>query len=186
MSSGFLDCLSAIPHHKRRLAKGTQLFECADPVRYVYGVDAGEIRLVRRSEDGREFVLQRATAGSVLAEASVMNEGYHCAAVATVDSTVSVWPIGAVRSVIQSDPKAVQAFASLLADEVRNARLRAEILSLRKVSERLDAWLVWNGDKMPEKGNWHRVAQEINVSHEALYRELSRRRFRGLGEIDTP
>jgi len=186
MSLIFLDCLSNVPHRKRHFSKGMQVFERADPVRQVYGMDSGEIRLVRRSDDGREFVLQRATAGSMLAEASAMNDGYHCAAVATVESVVSVWPIGPVRTLIQSDTKTARAFASLLAGEVRNARLRAEILSFRKVSERLDAWLVWNGDKMPEKGNWHHVAQEINVSQEALYRELSRRRIRGLAEVDTP
>lgn len=63
-----------------------------------------------------------------------------------------------------------------LSREVRNARQRAEILSLRTVADRLDAWLAENGD-MPEKGLWKNVAEEIGASPEALYREIARRRL---------
>jgi len=176
MSISFFDCLHHIPHRTRRFTKGAQVFERADPVRQVFRVETGEIRLVRRRIDGDEFILQRATVGSVLAEASLMTGEYHCAAVATEDSVVSVWPVKPIREKIRSDKTTAQAFVTLLATEVRNARLHAEILSLRKVSDRLDAWLVWNGEEMPDKGNWHRIAQEINVTQEAFYRELARRR----------
>jgi hypothetical protein len=56
--------------------------------------------------------------------------------------------------------------------------LRAEILSLKTVSARLDAWMDWNGGVLPNKGEWKLVAGEISVSPEALYRELGRRRDR--------
>ena len=70
-----------------------------------------------------------------------------------------------------------QAWTIHLADEVRNARLRTEILSLRTVAERLDAWIVEKGE-LPLKGTWKSVAQEIGTSTEALYREMASRRKR--------
>jgi hypothetical protein len=58
---------------------------------------------------------------------------------------------------------------------VQRARAQVEIVSLKKVSERLDAWLALSGD-LPPKGQWHRLASEIGVTPEALYREIARRR----------
>jgi hypothetical protein len=52
----------------------------------------------------------------------------------------------------------------------------AETVSLRTVAQRLDAWLAWNEDRLPGKGEWKAVAEEISVSPEALYRELAARR----------
>jgi hypothetical protein len=56
-----------------------------------------------------------------------------------------------------------------------SARVRAEIRSLPKVAERLEAWLR-EGHVLPDKGCWQDVAAELGVSREALYRELARRR----------
>lgn len=50
--------------------------------------------------------------------------------------------------------------------------MRAEIRSLAKVAERLDAWLS-EGRTLPDKGRWQDVAAELGVTSEALYRELT-------------
>ena len=56
--------------------------------------------------------------------------------------------------------------------------MRAEILSLRTVAQRLSAWLELNGE-LPAKGEWLILAAEIGTSPEALYREIARRRNSG-------
>ncbi|WP_051927686.1 hypothetical protein [Ruegeria halocynthiae] len=53
-------------------------------------------------------------------------------------------------------------------------RTRIEIMRLRKVTDRLDAYLELYGP--PEEGEWVRVADWIGVTHPALYRELAKRR----------
>jgi hypothetical protein len=60
----------------------------------------------------------------------------------------------------------------------QGARLRSEVLSLRTVAERLAAWTAWNGGKIPKKGEWKLVANQIGVSPEALSRELAKNRRR--------
>ena len=52
--------------------------------------------------------------------------------------------------------------------------MRAEILALKTVAERLDAWIAWH-EQRPAKGKWRHVAEEIGVSPEAFYRELAKR-----------
>lgn len=63
-----------------------------------------------------------------------------------------------------------------LGRELQSARLQAEILSLRTVAQRLDAWMAWKEGVFPGKGEWKSLASQLGVSPEALYREIARRR----------
>jgi len=38
--------------------------------------------------------------------------------------------------------------------------------------------MVWNNAKLPPKGEWRNLANQIGVSPEALYREIAKRRQR--------
>ncbi|MEL6606174.1 MAG: Crp/Fnr family transcriptional regulator, partial [Cyanobacteria bacterium J06614_10] len=63
------------------------------------------------------------------------------------------------------------------AKELQTLRTRIEIMRMRKVSDRLDAYLELYGP--PEAGGWVRVADWIGVTPPALYRELGKRRENG-------
>ncbi|MCF6302868.1 MAG: Crp/Fnr family transcriptional regulator [Devosiaceae bacterium] len=152
------------------------IFERGDPVRSFYRVESGVVHLVRRQENGNVFILQRAYSGSVLGEASLFTSHYHCSAVAVDTCVLKIYSTADVKKLIEGDVKVALAYAEYLGKQLRDARLRSEITSLRRVSERLDAWLIWHQNSLPEKGTWNRVADEIGVSPEALYRELARRR----------
>ena len=152
------------------------LFERDDSVVSVFRVISGEVHLMRRQLDGAEFILQRAGQGDLLAEASITAKTYHCGAVTNKPTVLAIFSCRDVQGMISDDPDAAAAFVTHLTYEVREARLRAEIVSLKRVCDRLDAWLAWHDGDFPEKGSWYRVAGEIGVSPEALYRELARRR----------
>lgn len=176
MPPSFTDHLSRLRYVTRSFGDSTMLFERDDPVVSVFRIISGEVHLMRRQQDGAAFILQRAGSGDLLAEASITAKTYHCGAVTTKPTVLAVFSRGDVQRMISEDPDAVAAFVTHLAREVREARLRAEIVSLKRVSERLDAWLAWHDGTLPAKGSWHRIADEIGVSPEALYRELARRR----------
>lgn len=169
----YLSSLSGISRH---YSQGQLIFERDDPVDCLFVVDSGEVHLLRRQADGAEFILQRATAGTILAEASLTTPRYHCAAVAVSNAVMIVYSRSQVLEMIKGDSDVSMALAMHLAREIRNTRQRAEIGLLRKVSDRLDAWLAWNEDKLPAKGSRGQLARDIGVSPEALYRELAKRR----------
>ncbi len=179
MQPALFDLLSRLPHESLRLSAGEMLFQQHDPVRRAFAVSEGLVHLLRRQEDGAEFLLQRAGPGALVAEASVLSACYHCTAEAAEDSRLTSWALADIRALLERDGTAALAFAAHLAAEVRSARLRAEIVSLRRVADRLDAWLAWHEEGLPDKGAWHHVAREISVSPEALYREIARRRRMG-------
>ena len=169
-----LDSLfKGLPGRKCAFDAGSTVFALGDPVKLVHFVREGAINLERRQEDGAALILQRACPGSILAEASVYSDRYHCDARAEVDSVT--WTVARkdLRRRLEEVPGAGLIWARHLATEVQRARLHAEILSLKTVKGRLSAWMTWNGE-LPEKGQWRRLADEIGVSAEALYRELAK------------
>jgi CRP-like cAMP-binding protein len=139
-------------------------------------VTAGELRLVRALPHGFQLTLQRASSASILAEASLFTDRYHCDAVAASESAVRAVPMAKVKAALEGDVALAFALMRHLADEVHRTRTRAEILSLKSVASRIDGWMALNGGNLPPKGCWHQVASEIGVTPEALYREFARRR----------
>ena len=160
----------------REFSSRAYLFRRGDEVSVLHLLVAGEAHLVRHRADGRTLVLQRARPGMVLAEASIFSEHYHCDCVAVMPTRTLIVARSAVRTLLTVDSGFAEAWAFHLAHELQSTRLRAEILSLRTVAERLDAWIAWNGDGVPARGSWRTVASEIGTSPEALYRELAKRR----------
>ena len=80
-----------------------------------------------------------------------------------------------MRRRFDTDSDFAARWASHLAGEIKTARTRTEILALRTVGERLDAWLTLHCG-LPDRGNWKQLAEEIGASPEALYRELAKRK----------
>lgn len=159
----------------RDFAAGDLLFRAGDPVVSMILLRAGGADLVRHTGHGLKMILQRAGSGQILAEASVWSEVYHCDAVAAVPCVAALLPRQTFRSRLRSDPDLAEIWTRTLAHAVQRARLRAEIRSLPRVAERLDAWLA-EGHNLPEKGRWQEVAAELGITREALYRELAQRR----------
>ena len=153
------------------LAPGESLFHRGDPVVSMFLLRSGRVDLVRHGATGTRMILQRADAGSMLAEASAWSDAYHCDAVVVDASEAAVLPRTTFRARIAGDPRLAEALAMSLARSVQAARLRAEIRSLPKVAERLDAWL-GEGNSLPERGRWHELAAELSVTRaRPLYRE---------------
>jgi CRP-like cAMP-binding protein len=175
MSDALASLLRGLPGHTSEFAAGQTVFRLGDHITHMHLVKSGLVHLVRHSPDGAPLILQRAGPGSLLAEASAYSDQYNCEARA-VTATVT-WSVTRAdfRRRTSQDQALGQLWAQLLAREVQSARLRAEVLALKTVAARLDAWIAWNGP-LPEKGQWMTLAGKIGVSPEALYREIAKRR----------
>ena len=170
-----LNQIQTLSHRRQVFRRGQYLFHQGDPVVSMFLIESGEARLLRRQRNGGAIVLQRALPGSFLAEASLFTASYHCDATATTRISARLISRLTMRKFFENDPAFAAAWASHLADEVRRARLRAEILAFKTVAERLAAWIAAKG-AFPPKGTWKIVAQEIGTSPVALYREIAQRR----------
>jgi len=162
-------------HAPRQVQTGEYLFHVGQPVRSVFKVAQGVVLLERPLPHGDVICQQRACAGDILAEASAYSQTYHCDARCVRSAQVQAVPKAEFLDRVSTDPLLAAEWSKHLAKTVQAARLVGEMRSLKTVSERLDVWLFEHG-KLPEKGQWQLVANELAVSREALYRELSKRK----------
>ena len=160
---------------ERCLKAGETLFHREDPVEFMYLLRSGQIALERPMTDGAALTLHIASQGMALTEASLFADAYHCDAIVRDTAIVAYLPRAAFLAKLQKSPEAALGLIKTTAREGQAQRARIEILRLRRVADRLDAWLDLFGE--PPKGQWVRVADGIGVSQPALYRELARRRL---------
>jgi CRP/FNR family transcriptional regulator, dissimilatory nitrate respiration regulator len=162
---------------ERRLQPGQALFHSGSKTVGLYEVLKGTVRLVRTDRSGREAVLQTASAGDILAEASLFSPTYHCDAIATDTATVRLYPKAVVLAELQRDPKIAQAFAGMLARQVMALRTRLEQRNIHSARDRVRHFLAVNADPdgrtVSLSGTLKDIAAELGLTHEALYRTLA-------------
>jgi CRP/FNR family transcriptional regulator, dissimilatory nitrate respiration regulator len=176
MSASFFDQVRALAAPMVLYDAGERLFREGQPVTHLHLVRSGEVLLERVLPQGGRLVLQRAVTDDVLAEASVFAERYHCDAEVTATAGIARVALSDLHDAARRDPALMTGFARHLAHQLQRARHQSELLALRSVGERLDAWLGLNGGGLPEKGRWRDLAAALGVTPEALYRELASRR----------
>jgi len=88
---------------QKSFAKGEHLFHRDDPVRTLFLITGGCVNLVCYQVDGNPALLQRSTAGTVLAEASLFSDRYHCDAVAATATDAMLVPVAEVLRLLEYD-----------------------------------------------------------------------------------
>lgn len=166
-------------------SSGELLFRIGDPIRHIYFVISGEVRLMRFDRNGGEVILQRSRAGFI-AEASLDSPAYHCDAVVTETSTLLLFPIAAFQAALESEPDFRKAWQSRLAKELRKVRAQCERLSLNNAADRVTHYIESEGVDGVITLNHSRKswASELGLTHEALYRALRRMQDDGILKVE--
>jgi CRP-like cAMP-binding protein len=169
----------------RALAAGETAFRQGERPKAMYCVLDGEVRLLRRSREGTEVILQRSR-GGFFAEASLESKAYHCDAEATAAGRLLAFPIRAFRETLEGDAAFRNAWMAQLAREVRKLRARCERLSLHGAEARILHAIESEGTAgtlvlAQSRKAW---AAELGLTHEALYRALARLQAAGTLVLD--
>jgi len=162
----------------RKLQAGQTLFRAGAKTIGLYEVVSGKVRLARVDASGREAILQRSCAGDTLAEASLFSFAYHCNAIATTDAVVRLYPKAVLLGELKRDPKLLQAFAAMLAQQVMALRSQLERRNIHSARDRVRHFLTINveadGRTVALPGTLKDLAADLGLTHEALYRTLAR------------
>lgn len=121
-------------------------------------------------------VLVHRVHGGFFAEASLEGPRYHADALAVTDAVVLAIPLSAYGDALDNDYAFRRAHFVAQAREIRRLRSQIERLVLPTAQERIVHYIEVEGvDGAVElKHPLKALAAELNVSHEALYRTLSR------------
>jgi CRP/FNR family transcriptional regulator, dissimilatory nitrate respiration regulator len=164
----------------RRLAftKDCCVFRKGDPVRAVFLVLEGEVRLSRFGKDGSEIALHRAGHGEFFAEAALNAARYRCDAIASRATTLLAFPADKVRALLAKDQEFTREWVALLARQLHASRARLERLALKSAAERVLHYLHTEGkgshSEVMLTGSVKDLARELGLTHESLYRTLAR------------
>lgn len=158
----------------RRAPQGDILFRRGDRPKVMFAVISGETRLVRTARTGAEIILQRTRRG-LFAEGSLDQQRYHCDGIAAADSILAAIPRAVFREALAAK-EFREAWTAELLRELRRVRAQSERLSLRTAQERIVHFIETEGDDgrltlTQSRKDW---ASELGLTHEALYRTLSR------------
>lgn len=153
---------------------GSALFLVGKTPRWMFYVVSGEVLLERHGKDGQAACLQRCQGGFV-GEASLTSSRYHCDGRVTQNTQLIKVPITALRQALQSDMGFSSRWIEMLSREVRRLRLHNERLSLAKVQDRLIHLIETEGaGRYTLPCSLKELARQLAVTHEALYRTLTR------------
>lgn len=163
-----------------QLPVGHTVFRTGAKPKKVYWVLDGDVRLVRRSRNGAEIVLQRANSGFI-AEASLDSPSYHCDAVVAAPSRLLAFQIERFRGALSEDGKFRAFWMRRLAREVRTLRSQCERLALNSAAERIEHYIEseGTGGQLELRRTRKAWAAELGLTHEALYRALAKLEISG-------
>ena len=169
------DCVAIF--HK----KNTLLFETGQPPEWMYFVVSGEVTLERLNAHGDSLILQRTRHGFV-SEASLQTSHYHCDARVVSDSQIIRLPIRQLAQALAKDPAFASRWISMLNQEIKRIRLQCERLGMHSITDRLFHLIKTEGQasQYPVVSGLKSLAGELGVTHEALYRTLTRLEKEGL------
>src|SRR5712691_9938647 len=161
---------------RRSLARNEVLFRQGDKVAAIYFVEAGRLRLERRTFDGRVLILGTTPAGEFFVEAALFADIFHCDAVATEPSRVRIYPKTVVLEALTTDPSSALPFLKLMAHQVIEARQRLELMKIRSAKERVMLYLDLHATAegfVTLKSELQDIASELGLTREAFYRTLA-------------
>ena len=175
-AGSLLDALPGLDPVPRRLAAGESLFRQGDACIGVFRLVTGRIRLVRCTPGGSEVGIHTPRTGELFAEASLFSTHYHCDAVALARSEVWLYPKEALARQLGAAPESLWAFTAELAHRLQGLRTRVEIRQIRSARERVLQFLRLRCDDSglwTSEGTLKHLAEDLGLTHEALYRALA-------------
>ncbi|MDB5761006.1 MAG: transcriptional regulator, Crp/Fnr family, partial [Herminiimonas sp.] len=160
----------------RRLVAGTSLFRQGDASFGIFRLVTGRIRLIRVTPGGTEVPMHTVRPGELFAEASIFSARYHCDAIVLRDCEVLVYPKAELMRQLKAGKDDLWKFTADLAQRVQGLRTRLEVRQIRSAPERVlqslrlqcNSFGAWKPD-----GTLKQFAEEIGLTHEALYRALA-------------
>ena len=161
----------------RTLQAGEFLFRQGDAAKFVFAIERGQLRLERRTSDGRLVPLHLARAGESFAEAALFADRYHCDAVALTDAVVKALPKAALLVELEHSRGHAPILVHAMARQLHVLRQRLELRNVRSARERvllaLELRATDDSRTVVLEGPLQDFAADLGLTREALYRTLA-------------
>jgi CRP-like cAMP-binding protein len=127
----------------RSFKKGKVLYLQADPADYFYVVCSGWIKLFHITQEGEEIVIDMLTAGDVVGESSIFEQGSHTSSAAVVESSylISI-PTALLKEQIQLNPSLALNMLSAMSRHHRRHYSQIALNAMQSAPQRIGCFLL--------------------------------------------
>jgi CRP-like cAMP-binding protein len=171
--------------------KGEILFLSGEPAKGIFVVVSGEIRVFQQDTEGREQVMHVDTAGAVIGEVPVFDDGpYPASAISELEADVLFIEKSDVHHFCVKYPSLALRALRLMAARVRRHAQLVEALSFHEVGQRLAFFLIKEAQHLntPAQNRIvlqlllsnHEIASRIGSVRDVVSRAFGRLRHEGL------
>jgi CRP-like cAMP-binding protein len=171
-----LDAAFGVAPKARQAAAGHLIFRQGSTTVGIFKLVSGRVRLIRTTAGGAQATMHTARPGELFAEASLFSTHYHCDAEALEPSQLLLYPKAALMRSLRESPELLWSFTAELARRVQGLRTRIEVQRTRSARDRVLQFLQLHCDGRglwPQQGTLKQLADELALTHEALYRTLA-------------
>lgn len=180
---------------KVHFTKGEMLFLAGEEAKGLFVIIDGKVRAFQHNEEGREHVMHIDTAGAVMAEVPIFDDGpYPASAVAEEDTNALFIGKRDMCQFCLDHPPFMFKALKLMAARVRRHAQMVEILSFHEVGQRLALLLLAHAQLAGVSTTGatsfqlalsnHQIATRIGSVRDVVSRALTRLQHDGLIEVD--
>ena len=152
------------------------VFRQGAPVRGLFAVEEGQVRLERYTKEGKTATMHVAGKNECFAEASLSSDIYRCYAVAAVHTRVLLFPREDVLKALSANSDTAIGYIALLSRQVKGLRTALELSRILSARERILQYLILAADPATAThtipGTFKDLASQLGLTHETIYREL--------------
>lgn len=176
--------------HRRRVARGGQLFRTGEPFNSLFVLRSGFIKTVVLTQDAREQVTGFHMEGDVIGLAGIGTRRYTTDAIALDNTEVCVFPFDRVAAMAQSVPELHNRLHAIMSREIVREHSLMLMLGCMHAHERVAAFLVdlmerlsacgWSGSETLLRMTRNDIGNYLGLTLESVSRafsELARQRI---------
>ncbi len=145
-------------------------------VESIFLVEEGCVRLIVFPQDGKQLVLYRARCGETFAEEHLTLEKYSYRAVTDEPTTLHFVPKAAILNDLRTNPEVATRFIKCISSRYYQLRINFERLGIASAKARVLHWLntlsLREGQDIDLTGKLKSLSDDLNLTHEAMYRAL--------------
>ena len=161
---------------RKDVAKNKVLFQQGAIADSVYFVEEGCVRLVVYPQDGKQMVLCRARNGEPFAEEHLTRETYSYTAIADLDSVLQSVPKQDLLDDVCRHPDVAKRYIKCLSERYHQLRINFERLGISSARDRVfnffATFVQSQSNQIDLSGKLKSLSDDLNLSHEAVYRAL--------------
>lgn len=180
---------------QQRIEKGHAVFLEDSPIRGMYLLHRGKIKLVKYEEDGKEIILRISGAGEIVGHRCFFyRETYGVSAVALEECELSFLPKSQLMSALKEEHELLFQFLRVFSEELHEEDKKLSLLMRKNVGERIAEFLLIALDQYSGTGEEENlinlqltrdeIASSVGTSHETVTRYMSSFKSKGFIKED--